>query len=1075
MVTQQELQQLQEQANQQVPLRRFGSRVTPKTQEQVIENKAKAQQILEDINKEEGQSQQQKSLTPQEAFKLAKKLNRSGIVAGQVKDPQVKYYLREIRQGQESAIEESIRGVEEQRGQSLTPELRERIREQLTQAVEGKISSSQLNQRVQNILNNKPVEAEPIASKVGGGVIYSDEVNKVKVENPIEKLKKPIQPFKDINNEPSVSTRRSDGMGSNDNGGRNNRKVSISDAIKGTPERIKALGQRAKEIGKVLYLSAYNKFDPSGLRRELLFEQNQQRIKVFNEKYGGRELSPEEYQAATIEEAQINNASSEIELLDTIRASQDESLINQYVLRNERFNIVNLATEVTKFPERLTTRLFEFTKGIGVTPNTLVPVVHSTIGGTVYVKAQTLVRVGLEVGQFAVPGYNEVVLGAYGIKGTSTLASPKSSFPEKIQGVLEVSPYVYRTGKFAVSKGLDYINEPLVVSKQTIEPSFKSIDVQVPIKAGERELATASQTNIFGVSKYEITEFTTRANEIKRYSFNKLFLDMTPLVEESNLGLSEGIPATYKEGRYFYNSKNKIATGDYLFPTKKVITKAPSISLTQSEIQISKNGKIIGTITKEAYVKRQPLTKTISSFIKDLETLDIKNRPTVVGSLEGGVRQSINPSKVPKVYKDLVGELSSRTNIKGKDIEVGEVVTKDLAKLYQNELKLIKPGKRTSTETFAGVTEEILIDEQRGITDYKQITSFETNLPSGRVSRQKIILTSEVISKDFDISEYLPKEVNYIDKPSRESVKASKELKQQLLKQNDIKELEILRGQATSQAIRNTKPTQVSGKDIAKQLGLKETQAKKYPTMVGGSAIGLSEYYGKGSYSEEQIILTKPNIKLNYKELSIESTTSVTQYKSFEISKELSKNLQREVPRVINRTPQRELEITRQGQRSLTRQLQRNVPRQTERPVERITPKTLKSSVPKNTIQIKVKLPKLKEGNKYYNLEEGYKTYEFVKGEKVYLPGVRTKAQALQVGEAEALQKLVATFGIERTNTRVKAKPTQFKVNLNQFRNYRIRGGKRLQLQNEFIQRRGKRLSSLSERSLIQQARGLIA
>lgn len=100
----------------------------------------------------------------------------------------------------------------------------------------------------------------------------------------------------------------------------------------------------------------------------------------------------------------------------------------------------------------------------------------------------------------------------------------------------------------------------------------------------------------------------------------------------------------------------------------------------------------------------------------------------------------------------------------------------------------------------------------------------------------------------------------------------------------------------------------------------------------------------------------------------------------------------------------------------------------------------------------------------------GFRTYVIRRGKIVYLPGIRERGSALRVGEKQARKSLAATFGIIQTGRTVRAKETRF-TPTKQFRSYRIKQGKPIQLTNQFIQRAKFRLSSGTEKREIQKSR----
>lgn len=122
-----------------------------------------------------------------------------------------------------------------------------------------------------------------------------------------------------------------------------------------------------------------------------------------------------------------------------------------------------------------------------------------------------------------------------------------------------------------------------------------------------------------------------------------------------------------------------------------------------------------------------------------------------------------------------------------------------------------------------------------------------------------------------------------------------------------------------------------------------------------------------------------------------------------------------------------------------------------------------------------VKIPKfdLKETGEGGPKVPGFKTFVIRGGKRVFLPGVRTKGQALRFGQTRTTQTLRATFGVVPTRTRVKARGNGFRPDRGIFREFKIRKGKKIPTVNVFIQKKGKRLASSSEVKAIHMARRL--
>jgi hypothetical protein len=103
--------------------------------------------------------------------------------------------------------------------------------------------------------------------------------------------------------------------------------------------------------------------------------------------------------------------------------------------------------------------------------------------------------------------------------------------------------------------------------------------------------------------------------------------------------------------------------------------------------------------------------------------------------------------------------------------------------------------------------------------------------------------------------------------------------------------------------------------------------------------------------------------------------------------------------------------------------------------------------------------------------EQGYRAYYKRSGKIIYLSGIFSKGDALRKAERYTLGNLRATFGVSKSNMKVNAPMTNYKPNDNLFRDYRIVKGKRVSLQDEYIQRKGKRLSNAMEVKALQKAR----
>lgn len=145
----------------------------------------------------------------------------------------------------------------------------------------------------------------------------------------------------------------------------------------------------------------------------------------------------------------------------------------------------------------------------------------------------------------------------------------------------------------------------------------------------------------------------------------------------------------------------------------------------------------------------------------------------------------------------------------------------------------------------------------------------------------------------------------------------------------------------------------------------------------------------------------------------------------------------------------------KQSQISTTRFFQELIPKVPREPIKPKVPKIpkIKLSSPQQGLGISSK--------KARKLSQAYRL--LIKRSGRYNPiGVYTKGKALLEGEKITRGTLAASFKIEPINRYLDVPDIDFRPS-NIFRTYKIRQGKKIPLQNEFIQRRGTRLSSRSE------------
>lgn len=93
-----------------------------------------------------------------------------------------------------------------------------------------------------------------------------------------------------------------------------------------------------------------------------------------------------------------------------------------------------------------------------------------------------------------------------------------------------------------------------------------------------------------------------------------------------------------------------------------------------------------------------------------------------------------------------------------------------------------------------------------------------------------------------------------------------------------------------------------------------------------------------------------------------------------------------------------------------------------------------------------------KTQNKKNDFIEGFRTFFIRKGEKVFLPGIRSKGGALKYGSEYTKGTLRATFGIKPSKL-IYGREEKFSPSSKIFRSYRIKKGRKVPLENMFIQK----------------------
>lgn len=135
--------------------------------------------------------------------------------------------------------------------------------------------------------------------------------------------------------------------------------------------------------------------------------------------------------------------------------------------------------------------------------------------------------------------------------------------------------------------------------------------------------------------------------------------------------------------------------------------------------------------------------------------------------------------------------------------------------------------------------------------------------------------------------------------------------------------------------------------------------------------------------------------------------------------------------------------------------------------------KTTYLSIPQTPTPKAPKIFKSRTSQKFGDIKDittAYRTFVKQGGKVKFLSGYREKGEALRFGEDVATKTLRATFGVQATQQKIQAKQTQYTPS-KIFRGFKIEKGKKVRIEDTFIQKKGTRLSNRGEVSEILSAK----
>lgn len=619
---------------------------------------------------------------------------------------------------------------------------------------------------------------------------------------------------------------------------------------------------------------------------------------------------------------------------------------------------------------------------------------------------------------------------------------------EKAFEVTNIGLSLY-TGATIAKSGAKFLREPITIKTEPKLPTknLAKTDLKI-IRSGERTLNVAqfevtsinAARRAYQIPRYEalLRGFKTNDVRLEKYSIEqlKVLTSQGKTIEISKVSISQSItePFIIREGKITkaLGRKGKPAVFSY----------RSSISETG---QIRFSSKRLGLLSGESYEAKA--FKTLSQERTEL------------------------PKNLQKALDEIITDKGLNIKVLDKELKLqsGNVELKNLLKINTKGIKGIPEGKRISRAEVAAIQksffkEKFTYGSKYGLTEREilgeKIGAVDTTFPRLRAPKKATKIEGIVEKLQYEIPEA----------GDLGSVKSTGEVKSIV----DKKTTKTIQEAIGSVAIKQNKlPTPKV--QTPKTENILEPVTKNLPGITGAaiqktetlqqSAPPISQNVQMPKAAPSYALKNIPSIK------NIPIQRSIPKGVSKEITKDITKNITKSLPKLAPK------QISKQVSKSIPKSISKFSPK-TQTTRSPITPSSFPriSTQPKSTRKTPlIKLPKLGGESKPKNLVTGYKPFVIKGGEKVYLEGILTKGSALKKAEEEAKKSLRATFGVEKTSKQILGDTTSYTPSKKLFRSYRIRGGKRIALQDTFIQRKGKRLVSGGEIAEIQQARKLKA
>lgn len=402
------------------------------------------------------------------------------------------------------------------------------------------------------------------------------------------------------------------------------------------------------------------------------------------------------------------------------------------------------------------------------------------------------------------------------------------------------------------------------------------------------------------------------------------------------------------------------------------------------------------------------------------------------------------------------------------DLQASAIETKDLLKIQSKGVKPFAPGKTIARGDILSVQKELLtidIPKQYGLKEVEvlgeRLAVVDVTKPRFRPPKKITKIEGRTIRKEYELPDLTPSDIK-VQAPgsTKTQLKFDNKLNQEAI-QKAVGSVALSQPKAPTSKLKSTIPE------------VKSAQVEVSPFAGTGlyerTSLEAQRLPGIQKFVQAPGLTPAFKSEISLKAVQIPKAVTLPRALPKEITKELPKEVSLSLPK----------SITRLTPKTITKQTPKQVPKQIVKQVPKTIPSFAPPVVPIQSVPIAktpppIILPKL-PGGKISQPKgvPGYKPYVVRGGEKIYLGGALPKGTALRKAEAQAIKGLGATFGVEPAQTLVLGPETSYTPQKDLFRAYRIKQGKKIPLQDTFIQKRGKRLVSPGEIKEIQIARAI--